>query len=170
MNSSLREQLGRLGPKRAVDQNLSGSPAIVALRPSSDLGGVRTIPAIQSLHRRGLSVVRAKRAVEAMVDKGLVVIAAPKVENLSALARDLADSGVAVTAIEVGDVDVRRIRERNGLTQEEFALRFGLDIDTLRNWEAGRQAMPIAVRSYLKVIDRIGEQASSALEAAIAQP
>lgn len=170
MDSSLRERLGRLGPRRAVDQNLSGSPAIIALRPGPDLGRVRTIPAIRSLHHRGLSMIRAKRAVEAVFDKGLAVVAVPRVEDLSALARDLADSGVAVTAVEVGDVDVRRIRERSGLTQEEFALRFGLDVDTLQNWEAGRRAMPAAVRSYMRVIDRMPEQAGSALETAILQP
>lgn len=170
MDSSLRERLGRLGRKKAADQNPSGFPAVLALRPGPDLGRVQTIPAIRALHRRGLPMIRAKRGIEAMVDKGLAVLALPKVEELSALARDLADSGVTATVVEVGDVDVRCIRERSGLTQEEFALRFGLDVDTLQNWESGRRAMPIAVRSYMRVIDRMPEQAGSALEAAIAQP
>lgn len=115
-------------------------------------------------------MIRAKRAVEAMVEKSLIVLTVPKVEDLAALARDLADSGVTTTVVEVGDVDVRRIRERNGLTQEEFALRFGLDVDTLQNWESGRRAMPIAVRSYMRVIDRLPDQAGAALETAIMQP
>lgn len=36
-------------------------------------------------------------------------------------------------------VDVRAIRAKLGLTQEEFAARFGFSVDTLRQWEQGRQ-------------------------------
>lgn len=112
-------------------------------------------------------MLRAKRAVEELVETGLTVVRVPKADDLSVLARDLAESGVATMAIDTGDVDVRQIRERTGLTQEQFALRFGLDVDTLQNWEAGRRAMPLAARSYMKVIEKMPEQASRALETAV---
>jgi putative transcriptional regulator len=38
------------------------------------------------------------------------------------------------------------------MTWEQFALRFGLDVDTLRNRETGRRDMDAAARSYLRVI------------------
>lgn len=34
-------------------------------------------------------------------------------------------------------VDVSRLRERLGLTQEQFAARFGFSVATLRHWERG---------------------------------
>ena len=34
-------------------------------------------------------------------------------------------------------IDVRAVRRRTGLTQAEFARRFGFPLGTLRNWEQG---------------------------------
>ena len=51
-------------------------------------------------------------------------------------------------------VDVRAVREGYGLTQEEFALRFGLDLSTLRNWEQGRTRPDGPARVLLRVIER----------------
>jgi DNA-binding transcriptional regulator YiaG len=39
---------------------------------------------------------------------------------------------------------VRRIREKTGLTQDEFDERFGLNLRTVQEWEQGR-AMPDSV-------------------------
>lgn len=35
------------------------------------------------------------------------------------------------------EVDVRSVRTRTGLTQEEFASRFAISLGTLRHWERG---------------------------------
>ena len=49
-------------------------------------------------------------------------------------------------------VDVRLIRERLGLAQEEFARRFGLKLDTVRGWE-DRTLVPDATAvTLLRVI------------------
>jgi putative transcriptional regulator len=57
--------------------------------------------------------------------------------------------------IEVPDVvDVRAIREKAGLSQVEFANRYGFSNRTLQQWEQGRQRPDSAVRAYLLVIDR----------------
>ena len=61
------------------------------------------------------------------------------------------------------EVDVKRIRERLGLSQEEFALRFGFSIGTLRHWEQGRRFPEGPARTYLKVIDRDPEAVERAL-------
>ena len=114
-------------------------------------------------------MLRAKRAIEMVVEKGQAVVLVPKIESLAALAEDLSAYGVSTTIYGPDDVDVRRVREHVGLSQEEFALRFGLDLDTLQNWEAGRRSMPKAVRSYMKVIEKMPEQASQALEMALVQ-
>jgi putative transcriptional regulator len=54
-----------------------------------------------------------------------------------------------------GPVDVKAIRSRAGLSQNEFARRYGFGVRTLQEWEAGGAKPPSAVRAYLTVSDRI---------------
>ncbi len=50
--------------------------------------------------------------------------------------------------------DVRRIREELGLTQAEFAKRFGLSQRTVEQWEQGRAVPDRPARILLAVIER----------------
>jgi putative transcriptional regulator len=52
------------------------------------------------------------------------------------------------------DVDVHSIREKSGLSQSQFAARYGFNPRTLQDWEQGRSQPDSAVRAYLTVIDR----------------
>jgi putative transcriptional regulator len=52
------------------------------------------------------------------------------------------------------EIDVRAIRGRLGLTQQQFAVRFGFSVNTLRHWEQGRRVPEGPTRAYLLVIDR----------------
>jgi putative transcriptional regulator len=52
------------------------------------------------------------------------------------------------------DVDVRELRKRLGLTQQQFASEFGFGLARVRDWEQGRSQPDGALRSYLKVIER----------------
>ena len=49
-------------------------------------------------------------------------------------------------------VDVRLIREKYGLTQEEFARRFGLKLETVRGWEDRSIVPDAAAITLLRVI------------------
>jgi DNA-binding transcriptional regulator YiaG len=164
MKSSLKEQFARLGPTRAIDRVQSGSPAVLALRPHPDLRAVRTVSVALALARRGLSMVRAKHAVEEMVEHGHVVVPVPMVENEAVLANELADAGCSAALVSRRDVNVRGLRERLRLTQEQFALRYGFDIDALRNWERGRRKPDLAAQSYFRVIERLPDAAGAAQE------
>ena len=62
-----------------------------------------------------------------------------------------------------GPVDVKAIRAKSGLSQSQFARRFGFSIRTLQDWELGRSQPPSAVRAYLTVIDRFPETVEKAL-------
>jgi len=48
---------------------------------------------------------------------------------------------------------VKRLRWKLGLSQAEFAERFGIPIGTLRDWEQHRTEPDQAALSYLKVIE-----------------
>lgn len=48
--------------------------------------------------------------------------------------------------------NVRKLRTRLGLTQEEFAVRYRIPVGTLRDWEQGRKFPDAPARAYLTVI------------------
>ncbi len=62
--------------------------------------------------------------------------------------------------------DVRAIRQRMGVTQQEFALRYGFPIDTLRKWEQGVRQPTGAAATLLIIIDRAPAAVEKALAAA----
>jgi putative transcriptional regulator len=65
-----------------------------------------------------------------------------------------------------GRVDVKAIRAKSGLSQSEFAERYGFNLRTLQDWERRRVQPPSAVRAYLAVIDRFPEMVETALSGA----
>jgi putative transcriptional regulator len=50
--------------------------------------------------------------------------------------------------------NVKKLRERLGLTQEAFAAAYRIPIGTLRDWEQGRKRPDAPARAYLTVIAR----------------
>jgi putative transcriptional regulator len=51
-------------------------------------------------------------------------------------------------------VNTRKLRDRLGLTQEEFASRYRIPVGTLRDWEQGRKFPDAPARAYLTVIEK----------------
>ena len=64
------------------------------------------------------------------------------------------------------DVDVRAIREGQGLTREQFAERYGLQVRAIQEWEQGRRKPESAVRAYMLVIENQPGAVRKALAAA----
>lgn len=50
-------------------------------------------------------------------------------------------------------IDVQSIRHNIGLSQVEFAERFGFSIDQIRAWEQGKSQPRGGVRTYLLIIE-----------------
>lgn len=116
-----------------------------------------------ALARRGLTMVRAKRAVEALVENGRVFIDVPTVEDSQALAEALAEAGIAAAPVEPPQSpDVRKLRQRLRLSREQFAARYGLEVETIRNWETGKREPDTTARSYLRVISNDPEHVEQA--------
>lgn len=63
-------------------------------------------------------------------------------------------------------IDVKAIRAKLDMTQEEFAGRFGFSVNTLRHWEQGSRQPEGPTRAYLLVIDRAPQAVQKALQAA----
>ena len=51
-------------------------------------------------------------------------------------------------------LDIRRIREKYDLTQEQFAAMLGISVRTLRNWEQGRRVPEGPAMVLLRVADK----------------
>ncbi|GAA0583953.1 helix-turn-helix domain-containing protein [Caenispirillum bisanense] len=137
---------------RAVDRVASGSAARLLLVRETE--APRTVVAAEALVARHLPLRQAHRAMTLLLERGRAVVELPMVEDRAALAADLAACGIRAVPYQApAQVDVKAIRERSGLSQEDFALRFGLDVATVRNWEQGRSQPDTASRILLAVID-----------------
>lgn len=60
-------------------------------------------------------------------------------------------------------VDVSALRQRMGMTQEQFAARFGFSVATLRHWERGDRSPQGAALVLLNVIKRAPDAVTAAL-------
>jgi putative transcriptional regulator len=65
----------------------------------------------------------------------------------------------------VPSVDVRKMRERLGLSQEEFVHRYRLSLRTIQEWEQGRKQPSEAARVLLFAIARDPKALGRALRA-----
>lgn len=71
-----------------------------------------------------------------------------------------------VTLVYVPEVDVREVRTKMGLSQAQFATKFGFPPATLRNWEQGRSRPDAPTRVLLAVIAKHPEAVEDVLRKA----
>ena len=78
-----------------------------------------------------------------------------------------ATSPAPATTLESPDMAkppaVRDLRRRARLTQQEFAARLGVPVETIRNWEQGKRMPRGPARALLAVIARAPETVFAAL-------
>ncbi len=73
---------------------------------------------------------------------------------------------VRVTLVRPPDVDVHEVRTSMGLSQAQFAAKFGFPPATLRNWEQGRSRPDTPTRVLLAVIAKHPEAVEDVLRKA----
>jgi putative transcriptional regulator len=76
------------------------------------------------------------------------------------------NENVRVTLVRVPEVDVRKVRTGMGLSQAQFATKFGFPPATLRNWEQGRSRPDAPTRVLLAVIAKHPEAVEDVLSRA----
>jgi DNA-binding transcriptional regulator YiaG len=167
MNSDLKARFAQLGHIEGLDPVSSGSPVDLVLRPADGLAKVLTISAIRALARRGVVLLKAKRTIESMVELGEAVVHVPTVEDEQVFASELEAAGVMARLLGTSPVDARTVRLATGLTQEQFALRFGLDVDAVQNWEQGRTKPDRPAVALLRAIAAAPREVGAAQEQAI---
>jgi putative transcriptional regulator len=65
--------------------------------------------------------------------------------------------------LDAGRPEVRDLRRRARLTQQEFAARLGVPVETIRNWEQGKRMPRGPARALLAVIAHAPETVFAAL-------
>jgi DNA-binding transcriptional regulator YiaG len=117
--------------------------------------------------RRHVSLKQAHTAITALLVEPNVIVELPMLEDAKAFEAEVEAHGAIAMRVETPDeVDVRTIREKLGLSQEEFAHRFGLDLSTVRNWEQRRSRPDTAARVLLRTIEKEPDAVTRALTAA----
>jgi len=109
---------------------------------------------------------KSKRAVRA--PKKRPTIGARIIEGLEqAIAWTRGENDdVRVTLVQMPEVDVREVRKKMGLSQAQFATKFGFPPATLRNWEQGRSRPDAPTRVLLAVIAKHPEAVEDVLRKA----
>lgn len=78
---------------------------------------------------------------------------------------DPEDRDVSVAGLKRGLMgrEVRLLRRRLGMSQDEFAKAYGIPLSSIRQYEIGRHMPPPAVRAYFKAISADPEAVRRAL-------
>lgn len=62
------------------------------------------------------------------------------------------DFGGRISKVDIEAQDIRAVRERSGMTQQQFAKAFGIGLGTLQKWERGERRPSGAAKSLLRVM------------------
>lgn len=81
-----------------------------------------------------------------------------------AIAHARGDKRAGVKEYRRTPIDVKELRKRIGMTQEQFAARFGFSVATLRHWERGDRAPAGPALVLLNVIAKDHKAVMKALQ------
>jgi DNA-binding transcriptional regulator YiaG len=144
---SFKERLAQLGRVKDLPHVSFGSPEEVVLKRSLN-ADILVVDGVLALAKRGLSLIKARRAIDQLVETGRALLEVPMIESTEVFALEMRTAGIAVRFRSVEDrqlkedfsVRLKDLRSRLGISQDEFAMRFSIDVKTLRGWEGGKSA------------------------------
>lgn len=149
---SFKEALERRGETLTGHRDRSAirtaSVAFMAVSPIE-----RPVDFIRLLIDGGVSMKRARMVLDRL-GIGRIVPVDIDATKLESTLKEAAKLGIVGTQLENVQVDPRSIRDRQGLSQPEFASLYGIEVDTLKNWEQERNVPDGPARVLLGVIDR----------------
>jgi DNA-binding transcriptional regulator YiaG len=122
----------------------------------------RPVDVARVLARCGLSLRKAHDALNRLAE-GKAVAVELHTSNRRGLIAELAALGIRALAIQPPQADIKKVRRRFGLSQAEFAVRFGLELDTVQNWEQERNAPDQATQLLLKLIEVYPDEVEAVL-------
>jgi DNA-binding transcriptional regulator YiaG len=157
---SLREALGRRGKTPADRRKSSGSQAIRVVLVANEI--TRPVELARVLVRRGVSLRKAHDILN-RISEGACVPVELSGDSSKAVTSELSELGVSACVIHVPDVNIKHLRDTQKLSQAEFASLYGLELDTLQNWEQGRNIPDRSTKVLMKIIERFPDEVFLAL-------
>lgn len=157
-NSELRARLARLGPVRDADPppSFSGELVTLVLRLVGPLD--KGITVAKRLRAAGLTLRAAHAVINRLAETRLAVCEIAEGANIPLLAADLVAMNVHTYLRRQPHAGlIAEVRTRHGLSQREFAGLLGIDIDTLQNWEQGRNRPDAAALNLVMAYDKSPE-------------
>jgi DNA-binding transcriptional regulator YiaG len=140
--------------------NASGSRAFMVVLVANEIA--RPVELARELVRYGLSLRKAHDILN-RISEGACIPVELLSDDPEAVASELLGLGVAAHTIRIPDVDIKRLRDTQKLSQAEFASLYGLELDTLQNWEQGRNLPDRSTKVLMKIIERFPEEVFLAL-------
>ena len=166
-NSELRARLARLGPVRDTDPPPSFSGELVTLILRLDGPLDKPISVAKRLYAAGLTLRASHAVINRLAEIRLAVCQIADGADIPVLAVELATMNVhTFRHRSLAPSLIADVRARHGLSQREFADVLGIDIDTLQNWEQGRNRPDQAALSLVLAFDK----APDVIEAAVLEP
>ena len=157
---SLKESLGQREKTQADRQKPSGSRPIRVVLVANQIA--RPVELARVLVRYGLSLRKAHDILN-RISEGACVPVELFGNSAKAVTSELLGLGVSAHTIHGPDVDIKRLRDTQKLSQAEFASLYGLELDTLQNWEQGRNIPDRSTKVLVKIIERFPEEVFLAL-------
>lgn len=119
---------------------------------------VQTITAAIALGKAGMTLKRAKAAIEELIEAGKTTVVLPRfthhaheiLTKSGVKAKPLAAKGFKIEG-DVSGIHVKTIREQLAMSIRQFADAYGLNPRTVEGWEQGR-SMDQTAQAYLRVI------------------
>jgi DNA-binding transcriptional regulator YiaG len=111
----------------------------------------RPVDVVRQFRSHGLSLKKAHQVLDRIVSGERVALELAA-DDLKGLVASLAALGIRAAIIKPPSVDAKAVREGLSLSQGEFAIRFGLELDTIQNWEQNRNKPDPAAKLLLGII------------------
>lgn len=165
----MRARLARLGPVRDADPppSFSGELVPLVLRLVGPLD--KPISVAKRLRASGLTLRAAHAVINRLAETRLAVCQIAEDANIPALANDLLAMNVHTFRRRHLDPSlIADVRARHRLSQREFAEVLGIDLDTLQNWEQGRNRPDATTLNLVMAFDKAPELIEQATLEAVA--
>ncbi len=146
---SLKEVLERRGVTQEGPPERSAFPIVKLVL--SIVSVDRPVTVISLLATHGLGLKKAHAAMDRLAERGCVAVEVAT-DDPELVIAELNRLNVHAAVMETPEVDVKSVRQQQGLSQSEFATLYGIDEDTLKNWEQGRNAPDGPAKVLLAII------------------
>lgn len=123
-----------------------------------------------ALKKMGLSLRKAHATLNQLAEGKASAVRCPVSDVFDEAAVELGTLGVEARRIQKDKPDPRAVRDKLGISQAEFAIRFCLELDTIQNWEQGRSQPDPAANVLLRVIEQYPDVVESVVTNAPSLP